>query len=105
MYTSQHNPPHPGEVLFELDMQPAGISINAVAQKIGVDRKTISRIVNGHASISTEMAILLGKAFNTTPELWLNMQYNYDLWHAAKQMKPRMRNIKAFATSEASAII
>ena len=97
MTARQYNPPHPGEVLFGLDMQPAGLTIKKVAEQIGVDRKTISRIVNGHASITAEMAILLGKAFKTTPELWLNMQRNYDLWHAEQRMKQRLSKIKPFA--------
>jgi addiction module HigA family antidote len=96
MLKQQHNPPHPGEVLWGLDMQPAGLSINAVAEKLGVDRKTISRIVNGRASISAEMAVLLGKAFKTSPALWLNMQAAYDLWHASQSLKNRVSKIKPF---------
>lgn len=97
MTTKQYNPPHPGEVLFGLDMEPAGITIKALAEQIGVDRKTISRIINGHAGITAEMAILLSKVFKTTPELWLNMQKNYDLWHAEQRMKQRISKIKPFS--------
>lgn len=97
MTARQYNPPHPGEVLWGLDMQPAGLTINAVAERLGVDRKTISRIINGHAGITAEMAILLGKAFNTTPDLWLNMQQNYDLWQAGQRIRKRADKIKPFA--------
>lgn len=96
MTARQYNPPHPGEVLWGLDMQPAGLTINAVAERLGVDRKTISRIINGHAGITAEMAILLGKAFNTTPDLWLNMQQNYDLWQAGQRIRKRADKIKPF---------
>ena len=96
MDAKQYNPPHPGEVLWGLDMEPAGLTINAVAERLGVDRKTISRIINGHAGITAEMAILLGKAFNTTPDLWLNMQRNYDLWHAGQRIRKRANKVKTF---------
>ncbi len=96
MTARQYNPPHPGEVLWGLDMEPAGLTINAVAERLGVDRKTISRIINGHAGITAEMAILLGKAFNTTPDLWLNMQQNYDLWQAGQRIRKRADKIKPF---------
>ncbi len=99
MILNQHNPPHPGEVLWGLDMQPAKLTVKAVAERIGVDRKTLSRIINGRASITATMAILLGKAFNTTPALWLNMQASYDLWHAAQAMKGRMAKIRPFEHS------
>ncbi len=96
MDAKQYNPPHPGAVLWGLDMEPAGLTINAVAERLGVDRKTISRIINGHAGITAEMAILLSKAFNTTPDLWLNMQRNYDLWHAGQRIGKRANKVKPF---------
>ncbi|MEZ5690705.1 MAG: HigA family addiction module antitoxin [Rickettsiales bacterium] len=96
MVTRQYNPPHPGEILWELDMRPSGLTIKEVADRLGVDRKTVSRIVNGHTGISPEMAILLGRAFNTSPELWINMQRNYDLWHAGRRIKKKISNIKPF---------
>lgn len=100
MTSVQYNPPHPGEILWGLDMEPAGLTINAVAARLGVDRKTVSRIINGHTGITADMAILLGKAFNTTPGLWLNMQRNYDLWHASARMKKRAGKVKPFMHRE-----
>lgn len=77
-----HNPPHPGEVLKELCIEPLELTVTKTAQALGVSRKTLSAIVNGRAGISPEMAIRLGKAFNTSAESWLNQQLQYDLWQA-----------------------
>lgn len=78
--TQMHNPPHPGEILRELCLEPPGISITRAAKALGVSRKTLSAIVNGRAGISPEMAIRLSLAFDTSPESWLNQQAQYDLW-------------------------
>jgi len=80
-----HNPPHPGEILRELCLEPLGLSVTAAAEALGVARKTLSAILNGHSGISPEMAIRLGKAFDTTPESWLNQQVQYDLWMAERR--------------------
>ncbi len=77
-----HNPPHPGEVLKELYLEPLGLSVTRLAEHLGVRRATMSDIINAKASVSSIMAIRLGKAFNTTPLLWLEMQTQYDLWQA-----------------------
>ena len=77
-----HNPPHPGEVLRELCLEPLGISVTDAAEALGVSRKTLSSILNGRSGISPEMAIRLAKAFDTSPESWLNQQVQYDLWQA-----------------------
>ncbi len=77
-----HNPPHPGEVLRELCLEPLGLTVTGAAEALGVSRKTLSAILNGRAGISPEMAIRLSKAFGTSPESWLNQQMQYDLWHA-----------------------
>jgi addiction module HigA family antidote len=76
-------PIHPGEILKEMYLNPIGINITQLAENIGVTRKTVSQLINGHMGISAEMAIRLGKTFDTTPELWLNLQRNYDLWFAS----------------------
>lgn len=75
-----HNPPHPGEVLKELCLEPLELSVTRAAEALGVSRKTLSAILNGRAGISPEMALRLSKAFGTTPESWLNQQMHYDLW-------------------------
>ena len=77
-----HNPPHPGEILRELCLEPLGISVTAAAESLGVSRKTLSSILNGRAGISPEMAIRLSIAFETSAESWLNQQLQYDLSQA-----------------------
>lgn len=80
-----HNPPHPGEVLKELCIEPLGLNVTETAEALGVSRKTLSAILNGRAGISPEMAIRLAKAFGTSPESWLNQQVLYDLWVAEQR--------------------
>jgi addiction module HigA family antidote len=77
-----HNPPHPGEIIKELCLEPLGISITDAAEALGVSRKTLSTILNGRAGISPEMAVRLSIAFDTSAESWLNQQSQYELWHA-----------------------
>ncbi|MBW4552478.1 MAG: HigA family addiction module antidote protein [Aphanocapsa sp. GSE-SYN-MK-11-07L] len=77
-----HNPPHPGEVLKELCIEPLNLTVTEAAEALGVSRKTLSAILNGRAGISPEMAIRFGKAFDTSAESWLNQQMQYDLWQA-----------------------
>ncbi len=81
-----HNPPHPGEILRELCLEPLGLSVTRTAEALGVSRKTLSAILNGRAGISPEMAIRLSKAFGTTAESWLNQQVQYDLWIAEQSI-------------------
>ena len=82
-----HNPPHPGEVLRELCLEPMGLSVTAAAEALGVSRKTLSAVLNGKAGISPEMAIRLSIAFNTSAESWLNQQTQYELWHAEQHRR------------------
>jgi len=91
-----HNPPHPGEVLRDLCLEPLELSITDAAAALGVSRKTLSAILNGRSGISPEMAIRLSIAFNTTPESWLNQQSQYDLWVARKE-SPKMKVQKLYA--------
>lgn len=91
-----HNPPHPGEIIRELCIEPLDLSITEAAEGLGVSRKTLSAILNGRAGISPEMALRLAMAFNTTPESWLNQQSQYDLWQA-KQENKRMKVKKLYA--------
>jgi len=82
-----HNPPHPGEVLRELCLEPLGLNVSEAARALGVSRKTLSAILNGRAGISPEMAVRLSIAFGTSAESWLNQQTQYDLWLAEKRRK------------------
>ena len=91
-----HNPPHPGEIIRELCIEPLDLSITEAAEGLSVSRKTLSAILNGRAGISPEMALRLSMAFNTTPESWLNQQSQYDLWQAMQENK-RMKVKKLYA--------
>lgn len=90
MNMQMHNPPHPGEVIRGLCLEPLELSVTEAAKGLGVSRKTLSAILNGHAGISPEMALRLSLAFETSPESWLNQQNQYDLW-AAKKAKKKLR--------------
>ncbi len=91
-----HNPPHPGEVLRELCLEPLNVTVTEAASALGVSRKTLSSILNGRAGVSAEMAVRLSIAFDTTAESWLNQQMQYDLWRAEQQRKKlRVRKLSA----------
>ncbi len=80
-------PVHPGEILKEMYLDPLGLNITDLADRLEVTRKTLSQLINGHSGISAEMALRLSRAFTTTPELWLNLQRSHDLWKAAGKVK------------------
>jgi addiction module HigA family antidote len=82
-----HNPPHPGEVLKELCLEPLGVTVTEAAKALGISRKTLSAILNGRAGISPEMAVRLSIAFDTTAESWLSQQVQYDLRQAERNRK------------------
>jgi len=82
-----HNPPHPGEVIKELCLEPLGLTVTDAAKGLGISRKTLSSILNGKSGISPEMAVRLSIAFNTSSESWLNQQTQYDLWHVEQHRK------------------
>ena len=79
---SMHNPPHPGEFIKEIYLDPYDLSIRGLAENLGVASSTLTRIINGQSGISPEMALRLSKSIGRTPESWLAMQHNYDLWQA-----------------------
>jgi len=83
-----HNPPHPGEVIRELCLEPMGITVTAAAKALGISRKALSELLNGKTGISPEMALRLSMAFDTTPESWLTQQMHYDLWQVEQKGKP-----------------
>ena len=92
-----HNPPHPGEVLRELCLEPLGLSVTQAARALGVSRKTLSSILNGRAGISPEMAVRLSIAFSATAESWLRQQVQYDL--ARAEPKRRSLQVKKLAAA------
>jgi addiction module HigA family antidote len=80
--TTMFNPPHPGEIIKELCLDPLGVTVTDAAKALGVSRKTLSEILNGHSRISPEMAVRLSIALDTSAESWLIQQAQYDLWLA-----------------------
>ena len=77
---TMHNPPHPGEFITEVYLEPNSLSGRELAAKLGVAASTLNRVLTGASSISPEMALRLSKALGRSPESWLAMQYNHDLW-------------------------
>ena len=98
-----HNPPHPGEVLKTLCLEPLKLSVTEAAKALGISRKTLSAILNGRAGISPEMAVRLSMAFGTSAESWLNQQTQYDLWHAERRMEDELSKIEPVASVDSSA--
>jgi antitoxin HigA-1 len=80
-----HNPPHPGEILNELWLEPLELSVTRAAQELDVSRKTLSEVVNGRAAISPEMAMRLEIAFGKSAESWLAHQAAFDLWNVEQR--------------------
>jgi addiction module HigA family antidote len=78
----KRQPTHPGKIIKEDYLKPLSLTISGLASILGVSRKTLSKIINERGSITPDMALRLARAFDTTPELWLNLQKNYDLWQA-----------------------
>ena len=90
-----HNPPHPGEVIRELCIEPLNLTVTKAAEGLGVTRKTFSALLNGRAGISPEMAIRISKAFGGSAESWMIQQAQYDLWQALQNEDDI--TVKAFA--------
>ncbi len=83
---AMHDPPHPGEFITRIYLEPNHISGRELAAKLGVAASTLNRVLKGISNLSPEMALRLSKALGRSPESWLAMQYNYDLWHARQRV-------------------
>jgi len=92
------NPPHPGETIRELCLEPLGLTVTQAAQGLGITRKSLSALLNGHSGISTIMAVRLSLAFGGSAESWLMQQNQYDL--AQVKNEGWQINIKKFTFSE-----
>jgi antitoxin HigA-1 len=88
-----HNPPHPGEFIREVCLKPLGLSVTKASEYLGVNRKSLSELLNGKTGISPKMALRLSIAFNTTPESWLNQQMKYELWQAKQDLNLKVQPI------------
>lgn len=78
--TRMHNPPHPGELLRDMWLEPLGMTITSAAERLKVTRKTLSEVINGRAAVSPEMALRLELAFGKSAQSWLGHQAAFDLW-------------------------
>jgi addiction module HigA family antidote len=85
----QHNPPHPGELIREVYLEPFkdNLSRSEVARHLSVSRSNFNRLVNEQVDVTSEMALRLSKVLGGTPESWMRLQINYDLWQARKKVK------------------
>ncbi|OOG22981.1 addiction module antidote protein, HigA family [Thioalkalivibrio denitrificans] len=84
---AMHNPPHPGEFIREVYLEPFGLSARQLAVKLAVSPSTLTRVLNGDSGVSPEMALRLSKALGRSPESWLAMQDAYDLWQARRHVR------------------
>lgn len=92
--TRMHNPPHPGEVLRDGVFADTGITVTDFAKRIGVTRVMLSRVLNGKAGVSADMALRLAAGLGGSPESWLHMQADYDLWQTEKVIKRAVAKIE-----------
>ncbi len=81
-----YNPPHPGECIKEIYLDPMGLTAQQLAIKLAVAPSTVTRLINGEAGISAEMAVRLSKALGRSPESWYQLQFNYSMWHAKRSV-------------------
>jgi antitoxin HigA-1 len=94
-----HDPAHPGEIVREECLKPLGLTVTVAAEALGVTRKALSDLLNGHTGVSPDMAIRLEKVFGSTADTWLRMQMQRDLWEA-RQRVDKIKVNKRFATAE-----
>lgn len=87
-----HNPPHPGDILQDTVLRE--MTVTDFAKCLSVSRVALSRVVNGRAAVSAELAIRLAAALGGSPETWLRLQIAHDLWHAQKKKRPKIRPIE-----------
>ena len=93
--TTMFNPPHPGEFISELYLTELGVTGRELAASLGVSASTVNRVLNGLSRVTPEMALKLSKALGRSPESWLHMQDDYDLWHARQRID--LSKVKAIA--------
>lgn len=83
---TMHNPPHPGEFITQVYLEPNALRGRELALKLGVAASTLSRVLKGTSAVTPEMALRLSKALGRSPESWLSMQFNHELWHARRRV-------------------
>ena len=92
----KRHPSHPGGILRRLYLEPLKLAVSELARALGVSRKTVSKVVNERGAVTPGMALRLAIAFDTTPQMWLNLQQNYDLWIAGQRTKG-LKNVQKIA--------
>ena len=93
-----HDPAHPGEIVREECLKPLGLTVTAAAEALGVTRKALSDLLNGHTGVSPDMAIRLEQVFGSTADSWLRMQMQRDLWEA-RQRSDKIKVNRRFTTA------
>lgn len=88
-----HNPPHPGIFLHETVIKPLEIGVTETAQRLGMSRTALSRVLNGKAGISPDLAVRLESAGQSSARFWVNLQANYDLWLATNREQPDIKKL------------
>ena len=83
----KRKPTHPGLIIKEDYLKPLSLTITGLSSILGISRKTLSKIINERGAVTPDMALRLSRAFDTSPDLWLNLQKNYDLWQAEHSSK------------------
>ena len=93
---NMHKPPHPGEILQGLWLEPMGVTVTIAAEALGISRQSLSKIVNGSRGVTPEMAVRISRAFGGTPESWLGHQAAYDLWRIEQNREvPNLKRLEA----------
>lgn len=90
-----HNPPHPGELIRDGVLDPISMKVADLARRLSMSRVALSRVVNGHAAISCDLAVRLERAGLGTARVWMGLQADYDLWQAEHREQPRIERIEA----------
>ena len=83
---AMYSPPHPGEIIKDFCIEPLNLTVTKAAESLGVSRKTLSMLLNGKSGISPEMSLRLSRVFGRSPEAWLRLQLQYDLWEAKQNV-------------------
>jgi addiction module HigA family antidote len=100
MRQKHRKPTHPGAIIKYDYIEPLSLTITTLAQNLDVSRVTVSKIINERAPVTADMALRLAKVFDTTAELWLGLQKQYDLWHAEHDSSDWQRANRLFESKE-----
>jgi addiction module HigA family antidote len=94
---SMHSPAHPGAILLEMYIKPLRVTITQAADALGISRKHLSSIINGHSPVTPDMAMRVAAVFETEAELWVNLQAQHDLWTVRQEAAPKLKPLRRAA--------